>query len=695
MVFKVKIKILLVLFVLSSVQAKANYCEQLEFDLHKLNVSNCLTNELATLENKLQQILLKNPSIYEIVISKTAISEIPLCICQHQNLKSLHIYSSNLTLDNNCFKNLINLGEIEIFKSPLSYLQNGVFDGLKSLQYLSIRYTSLQNIGDFVFNDPSKHPKLTAIDLSYNNLTTVDVWPWKYAVFQDNMNINLKSNSITKATNNLKWFLNIDSITHRHIFEYDVRSNPIDYIENFVMNFFPGKYDFLIFYSKISVRINLDMVKIICDCLQYKTMKLIKSVLRTQAYNFLICRIPLKLKNMPIVQISDEEFQCRLPAESCPHDCVCTQVPGNYSFIIECKNSEFFSFPKFLPSVDTPTKFSVLTAYELRFHFLSLKKIENYDYLNVTKIFDVQNNNISKISSTNWEYLENIENVYLDFNNLNHVPLFTLTKNSKLKKLSLTNNPWNCACEHKEFKEWLKNISKQLTLINPDSILCHSPTWLAGRNIFTVEDHEFCQNPFDKQKKRLLLVVLLPISCIFAFFIVSFLLLRRFKVQLNTYLAFHPFDRDECVGEHMDYDVFVSSSFCDRKLAIQLVKLLEDKGYRVCYHEKDFIGGQSITLNICHAVWCSKRVLCIVTKDFLKSHYCLYEFEQALQRNIQLGKKRLIILLDEYILNDPYEIPTDLNQYLSSHTYIALKNKIPIVDQILYAMPILKTFSNP
>ncbi|ESO11708.1 hypothetical protein HELRODRAFT_144964, partial [Helobdella robusta] len=123
-------------------------------------------------------------------------------------------------------------------------------------------------------------------------------------------------------------------------------------------------------------------------------------------------------------------------------------------------------------------------------------------------------------------------------------------------------------------------------------------------------------------------------------------------------------------GEHMEYDAFVSCAYADRERAIEMINMLESRGYKICYHEKDFVPGKPIALNILEAVLFSKRVLCLMTLDFINSPYCLFEFQISLHRNIEIKKKRLIVLMDGSVKVDQCSLPTDLYNFLSSHTYI-------------------------
>jgi len=99
--------------------------------------------------------------------------------------------------------------------------------------------------------------------------------------------------------------------------------------------------------------------------------------------------------------------------------------------------------------------------------------------------------------------------------------------------------------------------------------------------------------------------------------------MRTLKIVLSSILsvvasllmlgfAVHPFDRDECDGEDMDYDVFLCCSSDDNTShGLRILQLIESKGYRVCYHLRDFLAGAPITDNMMQ----SKRTV----SNFLQS----------------------------------------------------------------------------
>jgi len=139
-------------------------------------------------------------------------------------------------------------------------------------------------------------------------------------------------------------------------------------------------------------------------------------------------------------------------------------------------------------------------------------------------------------------------------------------------------------------------------------------------------------------------VILLIISCFAIFY--------RCRVKVFAKFNVHPFDVDECEKENMAFDAFVSCALPDKALAQEIVDRLENGnvqegdrgGYRVCYHERDFYPGTLILRNIRRSIEHSKRVICLLSGDFLKSGFCMLEFHEAWHWNLQRKKHRLIVV---------------------------------------------------
>ena len=178
--------------------------------------------------------------------------------------------------------------------------------------------------------------------------------------------------------------------------------------------------------------------------------------------------------------------------------------------------------------------------------------------------------------------------------------------------------------------DFLSSITNRLTR----KVLCYSPSRLRGTNIIQVSDEEFCVDPAAKAAAQAVmrtLTISMPSVTGAVVVLLTFgVIVYRLRVKLYTRFKFHPFDRDECLGEDMDYDVFLSCSSDDNlPHGNRIRELLEQRGYRACYPPRDFIAGDSIYDNIYNAVVRSKRTICFVTANFLQRFvlaYCSFAF---------------------------------------------------------------------
>jgi len=184
-----------------------------------------------------------------------------------------------------------------------------------------------------------------------------------------------------------------------------------------------------------------------------------------------------------------------------------------------------------------------------------------------------------------------------------------------------------------------------------------------------------------------------------ALVVVASYLVYRYRVNVFIRFNLHPFNVDECAGEDMSFDAFVCCAAPDDEVASTIVHCLEHSdpgrlGYRVCYHARDFPLGGVITASIERAIEHSKRVICLMSNDFIRSEMCMLEFLSAWHWNISRHKHRLIVIkwpdLDLDADIDPvngYRDVDNVRLYLSTYTYIEYGSDT-WWKQVLYAMPI-------
>ena len=186
--------------------------------------------------------------------------------------------------------------------------------------------------------------------------------------------------------------------------------------------------------------------------------------------------------------------------------------------------------------------------------------------------------------------------------------------------MSLYNNTWSCSCVDRRLKTFLTSIRE--FLLRPDEIICSTPSWMKGKTLLLENEEEFCEDP----ALRMLKVINTPVVIGLFLVVLAGLIIYRSRVRLHAVWNIHPFDRDEYEGEHMDYDLFICCAIDDAKIGRQILRFLEGEGYRVCYHVRDFLPEHFISENIRNSIYRSKRTLCLVTPNFVRSSHCMQDF---------------------------------------------------------------------
>jgi len=82
-----------------------------------------------------------------------------------------------------------------------------------------------------------------------------------------------------------------------------------------------------------------------------------------------------------------------------------------------------------------------------------------------------------------------------------------------------------------------------------------------------------------------------------------------------------------CNDRIIKYDVFLSYSSKDRPwVQSKLLKFIESKGFKVCFDERDFLLGCNLVQTIATAVYESRKVIAVVSPNYLESGWWQFEF---------------------------------------------------------------------
>lgn len=255
--------------------------------------------------------------------------------------------------------------------------------------------------------------------------------------------------------------------------------------------------------------------------------------------------------------------------------------------------------------------------------------------------------------------------------------------------VNIANNPFNCTCTD-EMKEVLKYIQetdwnsvKYKRYQYFRDLRCHLPESIRGRRLkdLTVND---INCGFE------LMPVTVALSILSFFLIIFLIVILKYRREIRI-LFFTRFDvvlpcQPVELYEDKEFDAFVSYSNDDEGWVRELFE--ESKNERLahlkfCMHQKDFIPGKTIFENIVKCVENSKHTMIVLSQNFLNSHFCMWEFQEAFQQSIVERKRHLIIILLEEIPEK--DLPSDLKRCMKTFTYIRKDDNI-FIDRLLYSL---------
>ena len=354
---------------------------------------------------------------------------------------------------------------------------------------------------------------------------------------------------------------------------------------------------------------------------------------------------------------------------------------------------------------------SSLTYLDISNNFLRNLVPEIFEGLNNLKYINLQNNKISLIMERTFNSLSNLEHLNLAGNQLQMISGYEFKRMSTIPQLKLANNLWSCKCDYLE-------DMKNFTLANADHILDFKDVACITLNASTEELQkypladlqlpEFCRNETvifnhtrqETIKEKLDKTAISVMVTVLSLFVLGMILfgVAFWKRDFLKVWCFVKFGWKFRTGEDDNdedriYDAFVSYSSNDEGFVLrELVPHLEDNKadwqcYKLCVHYRDFAVGASIAESIISAVKSSRRVIIILSENFLSSEWCQYEFQTAHHQLLEERKNRIIMILLHDIKSEMLD--QQLKDYLKTRTYVKYGDPW-FWPKIEYAMPKLK-----
>ena len=510
------------------------------------------------------------------------------------------------------------------------------------------------------------------LDLSFNNISKFVAFPETHFVSfpekpLDENWLNISGNQRFSVINLVKTALEIDlneidmskrsyftpkSIFHLHVliqafpYEYNCNCEMMKYIKLQKTPHFKG-----------SLAIYEDQDK------HHRFLKLYNIL------NKLKCGSPNHLQGKYLSEVKEIELQCEHSKCTDNKKCTCTETPSNDTIKINCSDIQIKRMPLIKQNL------SKLQIY------LDCNEIYKFPIADITfsvnvDLLDLSYNFITNIPDAFFSHYPNITHLNLVGNHLTTLPTAAEWNFiSSLEVLEFRKNNFTCNCSGLQLKEtlgWL-NAKPGTTVTDLNQIKCSFPTAVKDKVIYNLSDSLFgC--PF----VNLVFIMALTLSLLLFFSVLMFITyFFRYYISLFLFIHFgwrfwYSYTEDETL-----YDAFISYSSKDSDWVIdQLMNPLEnlDPPYNLCLHERDFLIGVPICDNISKAIEGSKCTICVVSKNWLESDWCQFEFRVAHCLATVEKQIRLLVILKEEMPED--KIKGDLKFYMKTFTYLDAANTL-------------------
>ncbi|CAC5393694.1 unnamed protein product [Mytilus coruscus] len=284
--------------------------------------------------------------------------------------------------------------------------------------------------------------------------------------------------------------------------------------------------------------------------------------------------------------------------------------------------------------------------------------------------------------------IEDIDFKLIQMKNLSHVDLSknriqllgsaainnleSLADNRKFS-LNLKGNPFVCSCASLKFLKWISQT--KIVLLDRRKYECKyangTKASLANVNNIIIKLEKDCSS-YPGVIIGITGTIFLSVSII----LFGIFYRYRWNIRYLYYMTKNRFRGYVPVIENSNksylYDAFISYAEQDGNFVHHdVIDNLEKEGnLKLCVHRRDFLPGNEISANITSAIHNSRKTVIILTRHYLNSQWCMFEFNMARMEGMysrEIEKTLFLVFLTSIL---PKELPLVLMEYIHSNSYI-------------------------
>ncbi|XP_037641913.1 toll-like receptor 21 [Sebastes umbrosus] len=258
----------------------------------------------------------------------------------------------------------------------------------------------------------------------------------------------------------------------------------------------------------------------------------------------------------------------------------------------------------------------------------------------------VENMGIQNFSKEVFGDLTQLRTLQLNRNVMQSIMVDALESLPKLHYLDIRNTPLSCTCKNNLLQNWTVH-NPQVQVVYLYNLPCpHN----AKHNFYNF-DTKVCYIDLGEYLFFSTAVV------IFLFTVTPLLYVKLYWKMKYSYYVFRSWFGEQWrrlreKEENCKYDAFISYNSSDEQWVMdQLMPNLEGNGssFKLCLHHRDFEVGRFIVDNIVSAVYSSRKTICVVSRNFLRSEWCSLEIQLASYRLFDEHRDVLLLVFLEPI----------------------------------------------